>query len=86
MKRLVQINGPGLVPPWDGLIDEVARRIEGVRAVEVIAEVQPLTIAKARGVAADVQCGAVNSSSAEFCEECAAPLSSPSAIPQSAPD
>jgi len=41
VKGMVQVNGPGLVPPWDGLIDEVARRIEGVRAVEVIAEEQP---------------------------------------------
>jgi hypothetical protein len=41
LKGLVQVNGPGLVPPWDGLIDEVARRIAGVRAVEVIADEQP---------------------------------------------
>lgn len=34
----VNISGPGLVPPWDALIVEVARSIEGVAAVEVGAE------------------------------------------------
>jgi cytidylate kinase len=34
----VQVNGPGLVPPWDDLIGSVARNVEGVSAVEVNAE------------------------------------------------
>ena len=40
----VQINGPGLVPPWDGLINEVARQVEGVRTVEVLADEQPVPV------------------------------------------
>src|SRR6266851_7942477 len=31
----VQVNGPGLVPPWDDLIGDVARQVEGVTSVEV---------------------------------------------------
>jgi cytidylate kinase len=34
----VYLNGPGLVAPWDGLVRDVARRIEGVREVAVQAE------------------------------------------------
>jgi cytidylate kinase len=34
----VRVTGPGLVPPWDGLADQVVRQIEGVRGVEIIAE------------------------------------------------
>jgi len=34
----VQLNGPGLVAPWDELVSEVARGIEGVSAVEVAVE------------------------------------------------
>ena len=34
----VQVNGPGLVPPWDVLVNDVARQVEGVRSVEVVAE------------------------------------------------
>jgi cytidylate kinase len=34
----VCLNGPGLVAPWDGLVTEVARRIDGVREVAVEAE------------------------------------------------
>jgi cytidylate kinase len=34
----VCLNGPGLVAPWDGLVTEVARGIEGVREVAVEAE------------------------------------------------
>jgi hypothetical protein len=34
----VRVNGPGLVPPWDDLIGDVARGIEGVTSVEVNAE------------------------------------------------
>jgi cytidylate kinase len=40
----VQVTGPGLVPPWDDLINEVARRVDGVSAVEVNAEEQPVPI------------------------------------------
>jgi cytidylate kinase len=34
----VQVNGPGLVPPWDDLIGDVARGVAGVTSVEVNAE------------------------------------------------
>jgi cytidylate kinase len=37
----VQVNGPGLVPPWDVLVNDVARRVEGVKSVEVVAEEFP---------------------------------------------
>ena len=40
----VQINGPGLVPPWDDLVNEVVRRVDGVRSVEIIVEEQPAPI------------------------------------------
>ncbi len=40
----VQVNGPGLVPPWDELILEVARKVEGVHAVEVEADEQPIPV------------------------------------------
>jgi cytidylate kinase len=40
----VQINGPGLVPPWDGLINDVARTVAGVHTVEVVAEEQPIPV------------------------------------------
>ncbi len=39
----VQINGPGLVPPWDDLVNEVVRQVDGVVSVEVIADEQPVT-------------------------------------------
>jgi hypothetical protein len=32
------------VPPWDGLINDVARSIEGVTAVEVNADEQPIPV------------------------------------------
>jgi cytidylate kinase len=38
----VRLNGPGLVAPWDVLVSEVARAIEGVDAVEVGAEEPPM--------------------------------------------
>ena len=41
---LVQVTGPGLVPPWDGLISDVARQVEGVRGVEVNADEQPMPV------------------------------------------
>jgi cytidylate kinase len=34
----VNIDGPGLVPPWDELVMQVARSVEGVTAVQVGAE------------------------------------------------
>jgi cytidylate kinase len=34
----VCLSGPGLVAPWDGMVREVARKIDGVREVEVEAE------------------------------------------------
>jgi hypothetical protein len=40
----VHINGPGLVPPWDDLVDEVVRQVDGVVSVEVIADEQPVTV------------------------------------------
>ena len=40
----VQVNGPGLVPPWDDLVNEVVRHVDGVVSVEVIADEQPVTI------------------------------------------
>jgi cytidylate kinase len=40
----VQVNGPGLVPPWDDLIGNVARQVEGVTSVEVNAEESPAPI------------------------------------------
>jgi cytidylate kinase len=41
---IVHVNGPGLVPPWDGLINDVARQIEGVRGVEVSADEMPIPV------------------------------------------
>ncbi len=38
----VRLNGPGLVAPWDELVSEVARTVEGVSAVEVGAEEPPM--------------------------------------------
>jgi len=40
----VQINGPGLVPPWDDLVNVVVRELEGVKSVEVMAEEQPIPV------------------------------------------
>ena len=40
----VQVNGPGLVPPWDDLVNDVVRRVEGVKSVEVIAAEQPVPV------------------------------------------
>jgi cytidylate kinase len=41
---VVQVNGPGLVPPWDDLINEVVRGLDGVKSVEVVAEEQPIPV------------------------------------------
>lgn len=38
----VRIAGAGLVPPWDELVIEVARTIEGVASVEVTCEEPPI--------------------------------------------
>jgi cytidylate kinase len=43
-KGRIQINGPGLVPPWDDLIHDVAQQVEGVQAVEVVADEQPMPV------------------------------------------
>ncbi len=32
----VQVSGLGLVPPWDDLVSEVVRKVNGVRSVEVL--------------------------------------------------
>ncbi len=40
----VRVNGPGLVPPWDDLIGDVARQVDGVTSVEVNAEDTPQPI------------------------------------------
>lgn len=40
----VQVNGPGLVPPWDELVNNVVRGVDGVTSVEVIAEEQPVPV------------------------------------------
>jgi hypothetical protein len=40
----VHVNGPGLVPPWDDLVNEVVRQVDGVVSVEVIADEQPVTV------------------------------------------
>jgi len=40
----VRVNGPGLVPPWDDLVNEIVQQVDGVVAVEVIADEQPVTL------------------------------------------
>jgi cytidylate kinase len=40
----VRVSGPGLVPPWDELVIEVAQTVEGVASVEVGAEEDPITL------------------------------------------
>jgi cytidylate kinase len=40
----VTVSGPGLVPPWDQLTGQVARQIEGVVSVQVIAEELPIRL------------------------------------------
>lgn len=40
----VRVNGPGLVPPWDGLTDQVVRQVEGVTSVEIVAEAAPILL------------------------------------------
>jgi len=43
-RGVIRVNGPGLVPPWDDLITDVAGQVEGVRSVEVRAEEQPIPV------------------------------------------
>jgi cytidylate kinase len=38
----VRLTGAGLVPPWNELVESVAREVEGVASVEVSAEEPPL--------------------------------------------
>jgi cytidylate kinase len=40
----VHVSGPGLVPPWDDLVNEVVRGVVGVVSVEVVADEQPVTV------------------------------------------
>ena len=40
----VQVRGPGLVPPWDELANQVASKIEGVRSVAVEADETPIPV------------------------------------------
>ncbi len=40
----VQVRGPGLVPPWDELANQVASKVEGVRSVAVEAEETPIPV------------------------------------------
>lgn len=41
---VVQVRGPGLVPPWDELANQVASAVEGVRSVAVEAEEIPIPV------------------------------------------
>jgi cytidylate kinase len=43
-KGAVRMRGPGLVPPWDGLANEVASKVEGVRSVAVEADETPAMV------------------------------------------
>jgi cytidylate kinase len=38
----VRLTGSGLVPPWDELVESVARQVQGIASVEVHAEEPPL--------------------------------------------
>jgi cytidylate kinase len=40
----VQVRGPGLVPPWDQLANQVASQVEGVRSVQIEAEGSPIPL------------------------------------------
>lgn len=41
---VVHVNGPGLVPPWDDLVTDVVRQVDGVTSVEIFAEEQPMPV------------------------------------------
>ncbi|MGH7905680.1 MAG: AAA family ATPase [Candidatus Binataceae bacterium] len=43
-KGRVRVNGPGLVPPWDDLANQVVRQVEGVAAVEILADAPPMVV------------------------------------------
>lgn len=43
-KGAVQVRGPGLVPPWDELANQVASQVDGVRSVAVEAEETPTPV------------------------------------------
>jgi cytidylate kinase len=38
----IQVSGPGLVRPWDELVVEVARRVHGVKSVQVVNQELPV--------------------------------------------
>jgi len=40
----VRVSGPGLVPPWDVLTEQVVRQVEGVSEVEITAEATPMIV------------------------------------------
>ena len=40
----VQVRGPGLVPPWDELANQVASKVEGVRSVAIEADETPIPV------------------------------------------
>ena len=40
----MQVHGPGLVPPWDELANQVASQVEGVRSVAVEADEPPIPV------------------------------------------
>ena len=40
----IRLAGPGLVAPWDAMVIEVARQVEGVSAVEVATEEMPIPL------------------------------------------
>lgn len=40
----VQVRGPGLVPPWDELANQVALKVDGVRSVAVEADETPTPV------------------------------------------
>jgi cytidylate kinase len=42
VRGAVRICGVGLVPPWDELVDKVARKVDGVGSVEVSVEQPPM--------------------------------------------
>jgi cytidylate kinase len=41
---VVHVNGPGLVPPWDDLVTDVVRQVDGVMSVEIYAEEAPIPV------------------------------------------
>lgn len=41
---VVQVRGPGLVPPWDQLANQVASQIEGVSSVQIEADESPIPV------------------------------------------